>query len=83
MTTPDSRRTGVTFRYERIRLPSDILIFTFFSMSLESGSLNYLDVVPMAVWNMELYISSRSIEASDVLKSMGQPYPQIRKCAHT
>jgi hypothetical protein len=52
-------------------------------MSLESRSLNYLDVVPMAVWNMELYISSRSIEASDVLKIMGISYPRIRECAHT
>ena len=48
-----------------------------------SQSLNYLDVVPITVENRELYISSESIEASDVLKSLGIPYPRIRECAHT
>ncbi|MDA8142433.1 MAG: transposase [Thermoplasmatales archaeon] len=46
-------------------------------------SLNYLDVVPVTVEKRELYISSESSEASDVLKSLGLPYPRIRKCAHT
>ena len=83
MTIPDPGQTGVTFRYERIRLPSDIVIFVFFSMSLESRSLNYLDVVPITVGNRELYISTESIEALDVLKIMGISYPRIRECAHT
>jgi hypothetical protein len=48
-----------------------------------SRSLNYLDVVPITVGNRELYISSESIEALDVLKSLGIPYPRIRECAHT
>jgi transposase len=48
-----------------------------------SRSLNYLDVVPVTVGNRELYISSESTEASDVLKSLGIPYPRIRECAHT
>ena len=33
--------------------------------------LDYPDVVPITVGNLELYISSESIEASDVLKIMG------------
>ena len=48
-----------------------------------SSSLNYLDVVPITVGNRELYVSSESTEASDVLKSLGIPYPRIRECAHT
>jgi len=52
-------------------------------MSLESRSLNYLDVVPITVGNRELYISTESIEALDVLKIMGISYPRIRECAHT
>ena len=46
-------------------------------------SLNYLDVVPVMVEKRELYFSSESSEASDVLKSLGLPYPRIRECAHT
>ena len=46
-------------------------------------SLNYLDVVPVTVEKREMYISSESSEASDVLKSLGLPYPRIRECAHT
>ena len=46
-------------------------------------SLNYLDVVPVAVEKKELYVSSESSEASDILKSLGLPYPRIRECAHT
>jgi hypothetical protein len=83
MTTPGPGRTVVTFGHERIRPPSDIVIFVFFSMSLESRSLNYLDVVPITVGNRELYISTESIEALDVLKIMGISYPRIRECAHT
>ncbi|EQB70988.1 MAG: hypothetical protein AMDU4_FER2C00207G0004 [Ferroplasma sp. Type II] len=52
-------------------------------MSLESRSLNYLDVVPITVGNRELYISLESIEALDVLKIRGISYPRIRECAHT
>ena len=48
-----------------------------------SSSLNYLDVVPVTVENREVYISSESTEASDILKSLGIPYPRIRECAHT
>ena len=48
-----------------------------------SSSLNYLDVVPVTVGNREVYISSESIEASDIFKSLGIPYPRIRECAHT
>ena len=42
-----------------------------------------LDVVPLSVENMDLYIPSESSEASSVLKSMGTPYPWIRESAHT
>ncbi|MCL4336268.1 MAG: transposase [Candidatus Thermoplasmatota archaeon] len=45
--------------------------------------LNYLDVVPVTIEKREQYISSESSEASDVLKSLGLPYPRIRECAHT
>ena len=45
--------------------------------------LNYLDVVPVTIEKRELHISSESREASDVLKSLGLPYPRIRECAHT
>ncbi|MCL5799873.1 MAG: hypothetical protein M1341_00930 [Candidatus Thermoplasmatota archaeon] len=115
MTIPDSRRTGVTLRYERMRVASDTVIPVFFSISLERRSdsthtntcalslllsrimekltgrtidsirrsLNYLDVVPVVVEKKELYVSSESSEASDILKSLGLPYPRIRECAHT
>ena len=46
-------------------------------------SLNYLDVVPVTVEKRKLYISSESSDASEVLKSLGLPYPRIRECAHT
>ncbi len=45
--------------------------------------LNCLDVVPVSVEKRDLYISSESREASDILKSLGLPYPRIRECAHT
>ena len=45
--------------------------------------LNCLDVVPVSVEKRDMYISSESREASDVLKSLGLPYPGIRECAHT
>jgi transposase len=45
--------------------------------------LNCLDVVPVSVEKRVLYISSESREASDILKSLGLPYPRIRESAHT
>lgn len=45
--------------------------------------LNYLDVVPVTVEKRDLYISSESSAASDILKSLGLPYPGIRESAHT
>ncbi|EQD26759.1 transposase IS4 family protein [mine drainage metagenome] len=45
--------------------------------------LSYLDVVPVTVEKREMYISSGSSEASDILKSFGLPHPDIRESAHT
>ena len=46
-------------------------------------SLNSLDVVPVNVDTRNIYISSESLEASNILKTLGLPYPRIRECAHT
>ena len=46
-------------------------------------SLNSLDVVPVNVDKRNICISSESREASNILKTLGLPYPRIRECAHT
>jgi transposase len=46
-------------------------------------SLNSLDVVTVNVDTRNIYISSESREASNILKTLGLPYPRIRECAHT
>jgi len=45
--------------------------------------LNCMDAVPVGADKRALYISLGSREASDILKSLGLPYPRICENAHT